>query len=93
MILIGKIPHRNNVCQTRWINEQDGTVIPAHIKIAAEAKPIRTLGAWDGNKVEQVGTWTRTMEKIDASLDQWELGHPTIEGRQLIILMGVGSMT
>ncbi|KAJ7675942.1 hypothetical protein DFH06DRAFT_925864, partial [Mycena polygramma] len=67
--------------------------IPAHVKIAAEKEPIRTLGAWVGNDIEQAGTWSRTLEKIDAALDQWELGHPTMEGRRLIILMVVGGMT
>jgi hypothetical protein len=43
--------------------------------------------------VEQVETWSRTLEKIDAALEQWELGHPSMEGRRLIILMVVGGMT
>jgi hypothetical protein len=78
---------------SRCANGVDGTVIPAHIKIAAEGEPIRTLGAWVGNDVEQIETWARTPEKFDASLEQWERGHPTMEGRRLIVLMVVGGMT
>jgi hypothetical protein len=43
--------------------------MPDHIKIAAEGEPIRTLSAWVGNDVNQVDTWTRTLEKIDKALD------------------------
>ncbi|KAJ7135920.1 hypothetical protein C8R44DRAFT_609060 [Mycena epipterygia] len=75
-----------------FYNLQVNSGIPPHIKIAAEAEPIRTLGAWVGNGVEQVETWARTLEKMDAALDQWELGHPAMEGRRHIILMVVGGI-
>jgi hypothetical protein len=93
MIPIGKIEHRDRVRATRFVNGLRGTPIPEHIKIAAEGEPIRTLGAWVGNGIEQTETWSRTLEKIDAALDQWELGHPSMEGRRLILLMVVGGMT
>jgi hypothetical protein len=90
---IGQIEHRDRVRANRFVNGLNGTTIPDHIKIAAEGEPIRTLGAWVGNGVNQVDTRTRTLEKIDKALDQWELGHPTMEGRRLITLMVVGGMT
>jgi hypothetical protein len=93
MILIGTIAHRDRVRANRFVNGVDGTKIPEHIKIAAEKEPIRILGAWVGNGVEQVSTWARTIEKIDASLEQWEMGKPTMEGRRLIVLMVVSGMT
>jgi hypothetical protein len=36
---------------------------------------------------------SRTIQKIDAALDRWELGHPSMEGRRLIVMMVVGGMT
>jgi hypothetical protein len=93
MIPIGTITHRDKVRANRFVNGMDGTKIPEHIKIAAEHEPIRTLGAWVGNGVDQAGTWARTVEKVDAALEQWELGKPSMEGRRLIILMVVGGMT
>jgi hypothetical protein len=93
MIPIGEIDHRDRVRATRFVNGINGTMIPDHIKIAREGEPIRTLGAWVGNKVVQVDTWSRTLEKIDAALARWELGSPTMEGRRLIILMVIGGMT
>jgi hypothetical protein len=93
MIPIGNIAHRDRVRANRFVNGLEGTLIPEHIKIATEGEPIRTLGAWVGNGVEQVDTWSRTIQKIDAALDQWELGHPSMEGRRLILMMVVGGMT
>ncbi|KAJ7288715.1 hypothetical protein C8J57DRAFT_1494988 [Mycena rebaudengoi] len=92
MIPIGKITHRDNVRETHCVNGVDGTSIPAHVKIAVEGEPIRTLGAWVGNNVEQVDTWSKTLEMIEAALEQWDLGHPAMEGRRLIVLMVVGGM-
>jgi hypothetical protein len=93
MIPIGKEGYGDVIHETRCVNGEDRTVIPVHIKIAADGKPIRTLRALVGNNVVQVDTWVRTLEKIDVVLDQWELGFPMMEGRQLIILMVVGGMT
>lgn len=93
IIPIGKIQHRDRIRETRVVSGAVGTKIPDHIRIAEEGEPIRTLGAWVGNGLHQVSTWTRTLEKIDAALTQWELGSPTMEGRRLILLMVVGGMT
>jgi hypothetical protein len=93
MIPIGSLEYRDDVREFRYVNGKDGTKIEAHIKIAAESEPIRILGAWVGNDVVQVDTWSRTLEKIDAALEQWSLGNPTMEGRRLIVLMVVGGMT
>ncbi|KAJ7856802.1 hypothetical protein B0H14DRAFT_3448195 [Mycena olivaceomarginata] len=54
MIPIGNITHRDRVRANRFVNGLEGTLIPDHIKIAAEGEPIRTLGVWmrhwtDGN--------------------------------------------
>ncbi len=70
-----------------------GSEIPEDIKIAKDGEAVRTLGAWVGNKVKQVDVWTHTLDKIEENLGRWELEHPTMEGRQLIIIMVVGGMT
>jgi hypothetical protein len=93
MIPIGTITHRDRVLANRFINGINGMMIPAHIKIAKEGEPIRTLGAWVGNGVGQIDIWACTMEKVDEALERWELGKPSMEGRCLIILMVVGGMT
>ncbi|TFK32734.1 hypothetical protein BDQ12DRAFT_616573, partial [Crucibulum laeve] len=67
--------------------------IPNHIKIAKESEPVRTLGGFIGNNVNQCTPWGPVIEKIDAALDRWGKTHPSTEGRQLIIQMVVGGMT
>jgi hypothetical protein len=69
MILIGNIAYRDQVRANHFVNGLGGTLIPGHIKIGAEGKPIHTLRAWVGNGVEQVDTWSRTIQKINAALD------------------------
>jgi hypothetical protein len=93
IIPIGTLGHRARVRTARTVNSLAGTKIPDHVKIAKEGEPIRTLGAWVGNGVDQVSTWTKTICKIEDALDQWDKGHPTMEGRRLIVMMVVGSMT
>lgn len=93
IIPIGTLEHRNAVQQNRYINGTDGTKIPENIKISKDREPIRSLGAMIGNNICQIESWARVLEKIDASLKRWEQGHPTMEGRRLIIQMVVGGMT
>ena len=93
IIPIGTEEHRQKVSENRYLNGVDGTPIPDHIKIAKDGEAIRSLGAMIGNKVNPISPWSRILEKIDTSLEIWDKGHPTIEGRRLIILMVVGGMT
>ncbi|KAJ3753000.1 hypothetical protein EV360DRAFT_16342, partial [Lentinula raphanica] len=72
IIPIGTPEHREMMRQHRQLTEGEGTIIPAHIKIAREGEAIRSLGALIGNGVCQVEPWTKVLEKIDKSLSQWE---------------------
>ena len=93
IIPIGSQAHRDRVRTHRYINGRDGTKIPDHIKIAKEGEPVRSLGALIGNNIGQIEPWSKVLEKIDAALDRWGRGKPTMEGRRLIILMVIGAMT
>src|ERR1700722_1930418 len=64
-----------------------------YVHIVMDSEPTRILGAWIGNKVEQNGIWSCTMDKIEGNLQQWAKSHPTIEGRRLIVQMVVAGMT
>ena len=55
--------------------------------------PVRVLGAFLGNKVNQLAVWTPTLEKIDCKLECWSRNHPTQDGKRLIIGMVVGGLT
>ncbi|KAJ4470963.1 hypothetical protein J3R30DRAFT_3254885, partial [Lentinula aciculospora] len=50
-------------------------------------------GALIGNGICQMEPWTKVIEEINKSLEQWDKSKPTIEGRHLIISMVVGGMT
>lgn len=93
IIPIGKREYRNRVRLTRKIGGHQGTALPADIHIAREGEAIRSLGAWIGTNIFQVETWTRTIEKVEAKLNQWAKSKPTLEGKRLIIQMFVGGMT
>ncbi|KAJ3847836.1 hypothetical protein EV368DRAFT_76512 [Lentinula lateritia] len=93
IIPIGSFKHQEKLRQVRYLNGEDGTQVHGHIKIAREGEAIRTLGALIGNGISQIKPWTKVIEKIDCSLEQWNQSKPTMEGRRLIISMVVGGMT
>ena len=88
----GTSEYRTNLISSRRINP-GCEPIQQNIKIATEGQPVRVLGAWIGNGVDQATPWTPTIEKIAASLKKWEANHPTTEGRRLITQMIIGGMT
>ena len=92
IIPIGSTEYRESVITTRRLNP-DSAPIENNIKIAKDGQPIRVLGAWIGNKVDQATPWTPTIEKIATNLKRWEANHPTSEGRRLISQMIIGGMT
>ncbi|KAF7965037.1 hypothetical protein HWV62_851 [Athelia sp. TMB] len=56
-------------------------------------QPIRTLGAWVGNEVNEISVWSKTIEKLRTNLERWSRGNPTIRGKKHIVQMIVGGMT
>ena len=92
VVPVGPKEYRVKMIETRKLNE-NSPAIPNHICIADEEYPVRILGGWIGNEISQVTPWTPVIEKILANLKRWESGHPTIEGRRLIVQMVVAGMT
>ena len=92
IIPVGTKEYRTNLIATRRLNPQ-ATPIQPNICIANEGQPVRVLGAWIGNGVDQATPWTPTIEKIAKSLKRWEANHPTTEGRRLITQMIIRGMT
>ena len=92
IIPVGTEEYRRNLIETRRTHP-DSPQIPPNVKIAREGQPVRILGAWIGNGVDQGTPWTPTIEKIATALKKWEANHPTMEGRRLISQMIIGGMT
>jgi len=88
----GTPEYRRAVSETRKLS-QGGTPIPEEIQIANDGTPVRVLGAYVGNNIDQIAVWTPTLEKITARLQQWNKSHPTQDGKRLIIGMVVGGLT
>ena len=92
IIPIGTQEHRDKVIEIRRITDESEE-IPVHIHIAKDGEPVRILGSWVGNKIDNENIWSVQLDKIDNTLEKWEKSNPTIEGRKLIIQMTVGGMT
>ncbi|KAG2748706.1 hypothetical protein P692DRAFT_20709402, partial [Suillus brevipes Sb2] len=92
IIPIGSKQHRERVITTRKLNLTDLPLVNA-IKIAPDGHPIRSLGAWIGNKTNNITPWEPIIDKINSTLNRWKKCHPTLAGKQLIIQMFVGGMT
>ena len=92
VIPVGTKEYRSTLVETRRMNPESDP-IQVNIRIAADGQPVRVLGAWIGNDVDQATPWTPTIEKIAMNLKRWEANHPTSEGRRLITQMIIGGMT
>ncbi|KIM71720.1 hypothetical protein PILCRDRAFT_36644, partial [Piloderma croceum F 1598] len=89
---IGTITYRKDVVNTRRINPTQEP-LAQDIHIAQDQEPVRILGAWIGNNIDQNIVWSTVLDKIRNNLDRWNMSHPTLFGRRLIIQMVVGGMT
>jgi len=92
IIPIGTPEFRAKVFNTQRMTEASEE-IPSHIHIVKDGEPVRILGAWVGNKIDNENIWSTQLNKIDQALKRWEKSNPTIEGRKLITQMTVGGMT
>jgi exonuclease III len=92
IIPIGTTEYRREVRETRKLNK-DHSPISDNIHIAEEGEPVRLLGAWIGNGVNSADPWGPVLEKVEKNLERWAKGHPTLEGRRLIVQMVVAGMT
>ncbi|EIN07928.1 hypothetical protein PUNSTDRAFT_37949, partial [Punctularia strigosozonata HHB-11173 SS5] len=92
IIPLGPKEYRDQLIETRKLDDTHES-ISAGISISKDGTAIRFLGAWIGNEIDDATPWGPVIEKIDAALTRWERGHPTLEGRRLIVQMVVGGMT
>jgi hypothetical protein len=54
---------------------------------------VRSLGAWIGNNLDKATPWEPIIDKIENTLNLWNKGNPTLDGKSLIIKMFIGGMT
>jgi ribonuclease HI/exonuclease III len=92
LIPIGPKNYRERVTNQRRWNQED-TPIPQQVRIAQDGDAVRSLGAFIGNAVDDAAQWTPTLEKIDKSLERWNMSHPSMIGKQKIVQMVVGGLS
>ena len=51
------------------------------------------LGAWIGNKTEDLTPWEPVIDKINTKLERWKRSHPSLNGRKILTQMVVGGHT
>ena len=93
IIPIGTELHRKRVLDTRKINQMDEKPLDARIHIAADGEAVRSLGAWIGNKTNDLTPWEIVLDKIVRKLSIWAKSNPTLYGKRLIIQAIVGGHT
>ncbi|KAF5381283.1 hypothetical protein D9615_008354 [Tricholomella constricta] len=92
VIPIGSADYRKNMIETRQLNLMENR-IPDNVRIAPDGEPVRILGCYVGNDIEEASIWTPTLEKIHETMSTWGKSYPTQDGRKLIIEMEVGGRT
>jgi len=93
IIPIGTVEHRGEIVLTRKINPQDENPLPDKIHIAQDGDAVRVLGAWIGNKVNDITPWEPILDTVRRKLKIWEKAHPMLNGKCLIIQVIVGGHT
>ncbi|KAF6745426.1 hypothetical protein DFP72DRAFT_824515, partial [Ephemerocybe angulata] len=61
--------------------------------MAKEGQAIRVLGAWVGNRVNELDIWTPTLEVLENKVNFWLKSNPSLEGRSYISKMEPGGRT
>jgi hypothetical protein len=92
IIPIGPKTYRDRVIEQRRLH-RNHPELPPHIEITKDGEAVCILGSWQGNETNQAAIWAPTIEKIEKSLDRWDISNPTINGRKKIVQMVVGGMT
>ena len=92
IIPIGTLEHRERVCSSRKITENDPP-LTQNIKITSDGNAVRCLGAWIGNNTKAAEPWEPILDKINSTLKQWNKGHPTLDAKRHIAQMFAGGMT
>ena len=90
IIPIGTELHRKNVVDTRKINQDDMEPLKQNSH-AADGEAVCSLGAWIGNKTNNLTPWETILDII--TRNSWARSNPTLYGKRLIIQVIVGGHT
>jgi ribonuclease HI/exonuclease III len=86
---IGSPTYRNYVLAHRRTNPTSPP-IPDHIHIVEDGSPIRLLGGWIGNCIDNHAIWLPLVQRISSTLELWNRRQLSPRGKKLVIDMVVG---
>ncbi|EIW62450.1 uncharacterized protein TRAVEDRAFT_90816, partial [Trametes versicolor FP-101664 SS1] len=92
VIPIGSQVYRDSVVRTRQLTP-GSPPLPLGVRIVPDHQPVRVLGAWIGNQVDQAAVWGPMMDTVRRNLERWGLRNPSMYGRKLIVGMEIGGRT
>ena len=92
IIPLGNKLQREHIIASRKLNAESEE-FPEHINIAKEGEPVRILGAWLGNHIDQAITWAPIVENVQKRLRKWSAAKHSLEGRRLIVQMQIAGVT
>lgn len=93
IIPIGSERHRKEVAEWRKVNALDENPLDDCIRIAKDSDVVCLLGAWIGNKTNDLTPWETIIDKIKRTLNFRSKSNPTMHGCKLIIQAIVGGHT
>ena len=70
IIPMGTAAQRQQIVSGRRLHEDD-KLLPNTVHVARDGEPVRILGAWLGNEVDQATTWAPIVEDCNRRLRQW----------------------
>ncbi|KAH9937789.1 uncharacterized protein BXZ73DRAFT_89227 [Epithele typhae] len=92
IIPIGTKEFRKTVIETYQVHGTWNNC-PRNVHVADEGEPVRILGGFFGNGLEQGTIWSPKLAKLEESLQRWRMVNPTLEGRKHVLQMMAGGMT
>jgi hypothetical protein len=92
IIPIGTAHFRNEFLETRRTTLESAS-FSDNIHIAKEKEPVRMLGGWIGNGIDEEAIWSKNLDKIQAIFNRWDQRHLTLISRRLIVNMFAGGIT
>lgn len=64
-----------------------------NISIAQDGRPVRILGGFVGNEIDESAVWGPVMDKISENLERWKSTHPSIFGKKHVAQMIAAGMS
>lgn len=92
IIPIGAKAHRERMIE-EYNSPEGWNNYPVDVRIAHDGTPVRILGAFLGNGIDECPVWSLTITKLAARIEAFQTGHSTIEGKRHAVQMTAGGTT